>query len=453
MAKSPLTVLSLTLITVGSVDSIRNLPVAALVGPDLFLYFVLAFLFFLFPCALIACWFVKQSPEGIYGWIKTSLGQQTGFLAIWFQWMQNLLIYPTFFSFIAGAFLYCIDPQLTQQKSILFIIINGLIWGLTYFNIRGINLSHRITILCTLCGLLIPFVLILVIGVLWLIMHPQSIHLSTPAHQETWTSLTAIILSFCGIEIAAVHAHDSKPGVFTKAIMLSVLIIFATMLFGSLTLAMLLSPQQLNFISGIPELFKLFFTQIHLEKITILINGLIVIGCIGCANSWLNSPLKGLLFASKDITKAEPTKTKVTQLLCIQAFGVSLISTLFLMLPSINASYWIMITLATQMYLLMYVLMFIGAIRLSWKQKSLHRWGILLTSLMGLIGIGIVFTVSFAQPPSFKQNSQLLYSLLLGLSLLLMAGTSLLGKNLLYYSQLPYLKNWRWKKAPENSLF
>lgn len=311
MAKPPLTVLSLTLITVGSVDSIRNLPVAALAGPDLFLYFVLALFFFLLPCALVASWFVKQSPEGIYGWVKTSLGQQTGFLAVWFQWMQNLLIYPTFFSFIAGAFLYCIDPQLTQQKSILFITINCLIWGLTWFNIRGINLSHRITILCTLCGLLIPFVLILVIGILWLIMHPQSIHLNMPAHQEPWTSLTAIILSFCGIEVAAVHAHNSKPGAFTKAIMFSVFIIFATMLFGSLTLAMLLSPQQLNFISGIPELFNLFFSQIHLEKISLIINGLIVIGCIGCANSWLNAPLKGLLFAGKDITKTEPTKTKV----------------------------------------------------------------------------------------------------------------------------------------------
>ncbi|MDR3501809.1 MAG: APC family permease [Legionella sp.] len=453
MAKSPLTVLSLTLITVGSVDSIRNLPIAAQVGPDLFLYFFLALLLFLLPCALVVSWFVKQSPEGIYGWIKTSLGQQIGFLAIWFQWMQNLLIYPTFLSFIAGAFLYCIDPQLIQQKSILFITINVLIWGLTWFNIRGLNLSHHITILCTLCGLLIPFALILAIGVLWLIMHPQSIHLSIPAHQETWTSLTAIILSFCGIEVAAVHAHDSNPGAFTKAIMLSVLIIFATMLFGSFTLAMLLSPHQLNFISGIPELFSLFFNQIHLEKISIIINGLIVVGCIGCANSWLNSPLKGLLFASKDLTKAEPTKTKVTQLLCIQACGVSLISTLFLMLPSINASYWIMITLATQMYLLMYVLMFIGAIRLSWKQQTLNRWGILLTSLMGLIGIGIVFTVSFAKPPSFKQDSQLLYSLELSLSLLLIAGTSLFGKTLLYYSQLPYLKNWRWKKATENSLF
>ncbi len=366
----------------------------------------------------------------------------------------KLLIYPTFLSFIAGAFLYCIDPQLTQQKSLLFITINGLIWSLTWFNIRGINLSHRITILCTLCGLIIPFVLILAIGILWLIMHPQSIHLSIPAHQETWTSLTAIILSFCGIEVAAVHAHDSTPGAFTKAIMLSVLIIFATMLFGSLTLAMLLSPQQLNFISGIPELFKLFFNQIHLERFSILINALIVIGCIGCANSWLNSPLKGLLFASKDISQEESSPSKTTQLLCIQACGVSLISTLFLILPSINTSYWLMITLATQMYLLMYALMFIGAIRLSWNQGAWQRWGILFSSLMGLIGIGIVLIVSFAQPPAFRQDSQLFYSLLLILCLLLMAGTAFFGKKLLYYSSQPRsLKNWRLKKATENSLF
>ncbi len=96
MAKRPLTALGLTLITVGSVDSIRNLPIAALVGPDLFLYFVLALLFFLLPCALIATWFVKQSPEGIYGWVKASLGKHMGFLAIWFQWMQNCLFIPHF---------------------------------------------------------------------------------------------------------------------------------------------------------------------------------------------------------------------------------------------------------------------------------------------------------------------------------------------------------------------
>lgn len=52
--KSRLSVLSLALITVCSVDSIRNLPAAALAGDQLFYYFALALLFFLLPCAIVA---------------------------------------------------------------------------------------------------------------------------------------------------------------------------------------------------------------------------------------------------------------------------------------------------------------------------------------------------------------------------------------------------------------
>lgn len=428
-----LTVLSLTLITVGSVDSVRNLPAAALVGPNLFFYFGLALLFFLLPCAIISSWFSHQSHEGIYGWVKKSLGKNVGFIAVWFQWMQNLLLYPTFLSFIAGTFLYCIDPLLIEQKGLLFILINALIWSLTWVNVKGIGLSHRLTIFCSLFGLIIPFILILLIGLVWFIAHPQSIERLPTNNQEGLASLTAIILSFCGIEVAAVHMQDSKNGAFPRAVALSVLIIFSTMLFGSLTLALLLSPQQLNFISGIPELFQMFFSQIKMGKISFFINGLIVIGCIGCANSWLISPLKGLLFAGNEANelKIKNTKKTTTKLLLIQACGVSLLSTLFLLLPSLNSSYWIMITLATQMYLLMYLLMFLGAIRLAWIERNTSHWFILLVSTMGLVGISIAFIASFNLPTSLQYSPQRYYVLFLVVSLLLMIFASSLGKNIM----------------------
>ncbi|MDR3441828.1 MAG: APC family permease [Legionella sp.] len=433
-----LTALSVTLITVGSVDSIRNLPAAALIGSNLFFYFSLALVFFLLPCAIIACWFSTQSHDGIYGWVTKSLGKKAGFTAIWFQWMQNILIYPTFLSFIAGAFLFCIDPKLVEQKGLLFILINLCIWSLTWVNIKGINLSHRFSVFCSLVGLVIPFILLLSIGLFWIITQPHAFPLAPPAQQETWTSLTAIILSFCGIEIAAVHIQECKPGVFSKAIAFSVIIIFMTMLLGALTLAMLLSPQQLNFISGIPKLFQVFFAQIKCEKMSIVINGLIVIGCIGCANNWLISPLKGLLFASKEFNDLDINLSKkpMTKLLLIQACGISLLSTLFLLLPSINDSYWIMITLATQMYLLMYFLMFVGAIRASWQTKNRMRWAIILISILGLCGISIALIVSFNPPSSLENNSPTIYALFLVVSLLIMTLASVLGKRMLYYS--PY---------------
>lgn len=109
--------------TVGSVDSIRNLPAAALVGTEILWYFGLAFLLFLLPSAVISGWFSSKSSEGIYGWVKNSLGKKSGFIAVWFQWMQNILIYPTFFSFIAGGLLYCINPALIENKFLIFLLL------------------------------------------------------------------------------------------------------------------------------------------------------------------------------------------------------------------------------------------------------------------------------------------------------------------------------------------
>lgn len=69
------------MITVGSVDSIRNLPATALFGSQLIFYFVLGALFFLIPTALVsaelASGWAKQG--GIYIWVKEAFGKKSGF--------------------------------------------------------------------------------------------------------------------------------------------------------------------------------------------------------------------------------------------------------------------------------------------------------------------------------------------------------------------------------------
>ncbi|WP_419418401.1 APC family permease [Legionella sp. D16C41] len=395
MAKK-LTSFKLALIIVCSVDSIRNLPAIAIIGQDLFLYFGLAFGLFLLPSAYIASWFTQYSDEGIYGWVKLSLSKKLGFIAISLQLMQNLFIFPTFLAFIAGLILYCLAPTLTQNNLLIFLIANGLIWGLTGLNTHGFALSSRLTVICALLGLIIPFIIILVIGSNWLILYPQALKTLPTNAEHSWAALTAIILSFCGIEIAAVHAKESKEKALPKAIALSVIIIFVTMLFGALTLALIIPAEQLNFITGIPELFHFFFKQINLAPLALLIDLLIIVGCLGCANNWLISPIKGLAFAAGTITDRRVHKA----LLLGQAAIVSIISSLFLFFPSLNASYWIMIVLATQMYLVMYFLMFIGAICLARRLKGNTnlRWQVLILASLGLVGSTIAFVVSFSPP-------------------------------------------------------
>ncbi|STX46754.1 amino acid antiporter [Legionella hackeliae] len=223
----PLSIASLSLITVCSVDSIRNLPVAAIAGSQLFNYFILALVLFLLPIAILASWFSKQSQQGIYGWVKQGLGQRLGFMAIWFQCIQNLLIYPTFLSFIAGTLLYSFSPQLAENNYLIFFTIIVLIWCLTWINLKGIQTSSRFNSFCTLAGLLMPFLTILTMGLFWYFSHRDLIKpILPPATPYSWTALTAIMLSFCGIEIAAVHAKESKPGAITKAIFIAVIVVF-----------------------------------------------------------------------------------------------------------------------------------------------------------------------------------------------------------------------------------
>ena len=111
-------VFSIVMITVGSVDSIRNLPATALLGSHLIFYFILAAIFFFLPTALVSAELASYEREhsGIYAWVKDAFGPCAGFLAIWFQWTENVIWYPTILSFVAGTLAYIIDPSLAQNK-------------------------------------------------------------------------------------------------------------------------------------------------------------------------------------------------------------------------------------------------------------------------------------------------------------------------------------------------
>ncbi|NDA63836.1 MAG: amino acid permease, partial [Chitinophagia bacterium] len=108
-----LSAFSLTMITVGSVDSIRNLPTTAIFGAQLVAFFIFGALFFLLPTALVSAELAAGLPRegGIYVWVRRAFGKRMGFLAIWLQWAENVIWYPTLLSFLAATFGYLIAPD------------------------------------------------------------------------------------------------------------------------------------------------------------------------------------------------------------------------------------------------------------------------------------------------------------------------------------------------------
>ncbi len=418
-----ISVFALVLLITGAIDSIRNLPGTALFGSALIFFFVFSAIVFLIPVALVSAelssaW--SEEEGGIYSWVKHAFGDGIAFLAIWLQWINTLVWYPTILSFIAGTIAYLIDPELAQNKYYLISVILIIFWSLTIVGLSGLKASARFAGFCAIAGMIIPMGFIILLALIWLIKgNPIAINLS-PSHlipqwhdSQSWVSLTAIMTSFLGMELAAVHVRDVKnpQANFPKAMFFSVLLILFTMIFGSLAIAFVLPKDKISLVDGVMRAFDNFLQVYHLPWLLPILVVLLLIGSLGGMINWIISPAKGLLMAAKHdyLPKSLCTLNKhgvASRILLIQAILVTVLCSGFLLFPNVNAIYWLFTDLSTELYIMMYVLMFFAAWRIKGKFPTLNRpfaipggkIGYYLVCILGLIGCAITLVVGFIPP-------------------------------------------------------
>lgn len=433
-----LTVFALVMITTGSVDSIRNLPATALFGSSLIFFFIIAAVFFLIPCALVSAELASSWTDegGVYIWVKEAFGVPIAYMAIWFQWLENVIWYPTILSFVAGTFAFLIEPSLAHNKDFLITVILFTFWSVTIVNCFGVKVSAWFSNICGMFGLIVPMCLIILLGLIWILLgHHLQIsfaHESWLPHSlkpHMWVALTGIMLSFCGMEIATVHARDVKnpQKAFPRALLYSSTIILVTLILGSLSLAIVLPQDKISLVSGIMQAFSHFFAAYHLSWLMPLVGALLILGGLGGVNNWIIAPTRGLLIASKDGTmpphlQKENRYGAPQNLLIWQAIISSILTMAFLLLPSVNAAYWLLTALASQIYMLMYILMFASAIYLRTKCPDRPRsfripgkYGMNIIAGMGIFACIITTIIGFF-PPKFIHIGGLLHyeSLLVG---------------------------------------
>src|SRR5690242_8046126 len=92
-----LSVFALVMINVIAVDSLRNLTMGAEYGLALVFFYSLAALLFFIPTVLVTAELATGWPitGGSYVWVREAFGSRLGFLAIWLQWIYNVVWYPT----------------------------------------------------------------------------------------------------------------------------------------------------------------------------------------------------------------------------------------------------------------------------------------------------------------------------------------------------------------------
>lgn len=418
-----ISVTALVLLITGAIDSIRNLPTTALFGSTLIFFFIVSAIIFLIPVALVAAelssaW--SEEEGGIYSWVHHAFGSTAAFFTIWLQWINTIVWYPTILLFIASAAAYLVNPNLSDSKLYLALVVLSVYWSLTFLGLSGLRASARFASLCAIIGMIVPMAFIILLALIWLIKgNPIAIDLSPsnliPHWQDTqsWVSLTAIMTSFLGMELAAVHVRNVRDPQrnFPKAMFYSVLLILCTMIFGSLAIAFVLPQAKISLVSGVMQAFTNFFQAYHLTALMPVIVIMILIGSLGGMVNWIISPAKGLMLAAHHGFLPhwlyQLNKHGIpARVLLLQAVLVTVFCGGFLLFPSVNAMYWLFTDLSTEIYILMYVMMFVAAIHL--KRKHAHRprpfaipggkIGFYTTCLLGLIGCTITLIIGFFPP-------------------------------------------------------
>jgi glutamate:GABA antiporter len=424
-----LSTLSLIMINIIAIDNLRSIPFSGKLGLSLLSYYGLAAILFFIPTALVATELATAWPNkgGIYVWIKEALGEFGGFMAIWLQWVYNVIWYPTILTFVAANIASIIDPSLATNHIYTWIVITSLFWLCTFANYLGLNLSSSISTIGATVGTLLPMGIILLLAGIWLIDgNPIAFDIGTNwsttfapdfSNNTHLSFLIMIIFGLIGIEMSAVHADEvnNPKKSYPKAILYSSIIIFITLILTALAVATVVKANDLSVTMGVAQAFNIFFTKYNIGYITPYMITLIVIGSISSVATWIIGPTKGLLVASQDnclpkwFSKTN-AKQVPTNILIFQAIIFTLLSFCYIFVPNVNGIYEVLSILTTQIAVLAYIMMFASAVILRKKSpKNADHFripggvlGLKAITYIGTFTCVLIIIAGFIPPPDIQ---------------------------------------------------
>ena len=445
-----MTVFTLSMMTVAAVCSLRGLPMMAKEGLSMIFYILFAAVMFLLPASLVAAELggaFSKEGGGVYTWVKEAFGSRWGFTAIWLQWIQNVVWYPTVLAFAAGALAYLfMDPGLAEKGSYTGVVILACYWGATFITLAGTNVVSSVTKYGVLLGTVLPGIMIIILGLLWLdqgnplqFMAPgpdvaaaaKGAGATANAHLFPHITglgsvafLAGIILLFAGVEVHAVHANEleSPAKQFPESMFLAMIIIFFLFILGSLSVAAVIPAEEISLTAGLMQAFSQLLDKFHLGFLTPLIGLLAAFGAIGGVMSWISGPSRGLLETAKNgeippfMAKTNKNGMQVN-ILMIQGIIVTLLASLYFVMDNVSVVFFVLSAMTITLYLSMYILMYAAAIKLRYTRPDLPRsykvpggfYGLCAVAGIGLLGVGFSLIVGFFPPSNLPVGNPALY--------------------------------------------
>jgi amino acid transporter len=426
-----ITWVTLALMTTSSVASLRASPAMAVYGLACVFLYAIPALLFLLPTSLVAAELASGWDGGVYKWVGRGLSQPLGFLAVWCQFSMTIFYYPSLLAYVASTFAFVINPSLAGNGTYVAIVIVTLFWSGVLLSSMGTKTVAGLSSMGLIIGTLIPGTLLAILGMVFLAQgNPSAAPMSASHLLPAWTGIASLVLivnnflSYAGMEMNAVHVSSLKnPGKeYPKAMFLAMGLVLAIFIIPALVISWVVPSSQLSLTAGVMQAFDAFFTHFGVSFLTPVLGVALIAAALGGMLTWLAGPSKGLLMIGRTEGYLPPFLTRLNKhgvqqnMLMVQGVVTTLIALLYAFIPDVSSAYWILSVITTQIYLIMYVLMFAAAFKLR-RDEPNHPRGYRAPMLPALCVIGTLasvaaFLIGFEPPSQFGAGSPLAYILI-----------------------------------------
>ena len=428
-------VFTLAIMNVTAVVSLRGLPAEAVYGMSSAFYYLFAAIVFLIPTSLVAAELAAMFQDkqgGVFRWVGEAYGKKLGFLAIWVQWIESTIWYPTVLTFGAVSIAFigmndAHDMSLASNKYYTLAVVLIIYWLATFISLKGMSWVGKVAKIGGMVGTIIPAGLLIILAVIYL---STGGHSNLDFNSSFFPDLTnfdnvvlaaSIFLFYAGMEMGGIHVKDvDNPSKnYPKAVFIGALITVIIFVLGTFALGIIIPAKDISLTQSLLVGFDNYFKYIHSSWLSPIIAIALAFGVLAGVLTWVAGPSKGI-FAVGKAGYLPPFFQKTNEIgvqkniLYVQGAAVTVLSLLFVVMPSVQSFYQILSQLTVILYLIMYMLMFSGAIALRYKMKKLNRpfrIGKMGNSLMwivgglGFLGSLLAFILSFIPPSQISTGS------------------------------------------------
>ena len=378
----------LAMMNTAVVVGLEGLPEVGSFGLSLVFYYAIFTLIYFLPVGLVAAELGVGWPGegGVYRWVKEALGERMAFLAIWCQWLQILVWYPTVLAVCAVSTAYIFDPTFGEKAWFVLIVSLGIFWFATIINFKGIHESGWMTSFLLIVGTLFPVLAAIGLAGWWLLDgRPSAISLEVSEIIPDISSVGQVvgvlaIFSFLsGLEVNSVHFRNAKNPQrdIPRSLLISGVLVLVVSILGALSVAVLVPVDSINLAAGTLQVFEKVLNALGVGWLLPVVAGCALLGMVGHIMIWVIGPTESLRVAANDglIPKTFQKMTKggaPKNVMLLQACIVSVICTLGMLLD-LNSVFYVLTMVSAQIYLVMYALMFISVIVLRYKKPDIER--------------------------------------------------------------------------------